>query len=479
MDSEPRRNFKQQCLRSAFETHIVHTRACIDRNDSFDDGKNGQKEGYRHNSARFCNADVRNGYNVRRCCRACGCSRLPQHVHNVQKSAFRNACGCGADGDNPKLIGLRRHFAGVDRHGTGILRRGDSDHHGTKHRNLHNGDHILFRSQQERKACRNRASFVQRYRHGGLAIVSYVFKPLLFDTAASYFGIAVAHSLFNILCTALLFPAAPLLEKIAVRLVPDGNKKDTISELDDRLLATPAIALEQCERMVETMAEETAEAFKLSMDMLTNYDADSAGKIRKAEDNSDHLEDIIGTYLTKLSRNQLTEDDSAEVSKLLKAIGDFERISDHSVNILESAEELRSKKIEFTGRAKAELGVLCSAVSEILTAACAAFRDNDSEKALKIEPLEQVIDDLKVQLRDRHIARLKNGECTVEAGFIWSDILTNLERASDHCSNIALCVIDAGKHNMNMHESLSEMKKDNPAFEDEFDMYTRKYRITG
>ena len=310
-------------------------------------------------------------------------------------------------------------------------------------------------------------------------IVSYVFKPLLFDTAASYFGIAVAHSLFNILCTALLFPAAPLLEKIAVRLVPDGNKKDTISELDDRLLATPAIALEQCERVVETMAEETAEAFKLSMDMLTNYDADSAGKIRKAEDNSDHLEDIIGTYLTKLSRNQLTEDDSAEVSKLLKAIGDFERISDHSVNILESAEELRSKKIEFTGRAKAELGVLCSAVSEILTAACAAFRDNDSEKALKIEPLEQVIDDLKVQLRDRHIARLKNGECTVEAGFIWSDILTNLERASDHCSNIALCVIDAGKHNMNMHESLSEMKKDNPAFEDEFDMYTRKYRITG
>lgn len=310
-------------------------------------------------------------------------------------------------------------------------------------------------------------------------IVSYVFKPLLFDTAASYFGIAVAHSLFNILCTALLFPAAPLLEKIAVRLVPDGNKKDTISELDDRLLATPAIALEQCARMVETMAEETAEAFKLSMDMLTNYDADSAGKIRKAEDNSDHLEDIIGTYLTKLSRNQLTEDDSAEVSKLLKAIGDFERISDHSVNILESAEELRSKKIEFTGRAKAELGVLCSAVSEILTAACAAFKDNDSEKALKIEPLEQVIDDLKVQLRDRHIARLKNGECTVEAGFIWSDILTNLERASDHCSNIALCVIDAGKHNMNMHESLSEMKKDNPAFEDEFDMYTRKYRITG
>ena len=310
-------------------------------------------------------------------------------------------------------------------------------------------------------------------------IVSYVFKPLLFDTAASYFGIAVAHSLFNILCTALLFPAAPLLEKIAVRLVPDGNKKDTISELDDRLLATPAIALEQCERMVETMAEETSEAFKLSMDMLTNYDADSAGKIRKAEDNSDHLEDIIGTYLTKLSRNQLTEDDSAEVSKLLKAIGDFERISDHSVNILESAEELRSKKIEFTGRAKAELGVLCSAVSEILTAACAAFKDNDPEKALKIEPLEQVIDDLKVQLRDRHIARLKNGECTVEAGFIWSDILTNLERASDHCSNIALCVIDAGKHNMNMHESLSEMKKDNPAFEDEFDMYTRKYRITG
>ena len=310
-------------------------------------------------------------------------------------------------------------------------------------------------------------------------IVSYVFKPLLFDTAASYFGIAVAHSLFNILCTALLFPAAPLLEKIAVRLVPDGNKKDTISELDDRLLATPAIALEQCARMVETMAEETAEAFKLSMDMLTNYDADSAGKIRKAEDNSDHLEDIIGTYLTKLSRNQLTEDDSAEVSKLLKAIGDFERISDHSVNILESAEELRSKKIEFTGRAKAELGVLCSAVSEILTAACAAFKDNDPEKALKIEPLEQVIDDLKVQLRDRHIARLKNGECTVEAGFIWSDILTNLERASDHCSNIALCVIDAGKHNMNMHESLSEMKKDNPAFEDEFDMYTRKYRITG
>ncbi len=307
------------------------------------------------------------------------------------------------------------------------------------------------------------------------SIISAILKPAILDASASYLGIAVAHSAFNIACTALLLPMSSLLERLAVKLVPDSDKKEKVAKLDERLLATPPIALERCNELVREMAEISVTSLKTSLNMLTGYDSDTADIIRKSEDKVDHYEDILGTYLVKLSRHQISDSDSAEVSKLLKAIGDFERISDHSVNILESAEELTKKDIHFTAGAQKELDTLCSAVSEILTLSFRAFVNTDLQAARDVEPLEQVIDGLKAKSRDDHIKRLKNGECSIEAGFVWADLLTNLERTSDHCSNIAVCVIDATQHNMNVHQSLRTMKREDPYFEKRYLEYAKKY----
>lgn len=307
------------------------------------------------------------------------------------------------------------------------------------------------------------------------SIISAILKPAILDASASYLGIAVAHSAFNIACTALLLPMSSLLERLAVKLVPDSDKKEKVAKLDERLLATPPIALERCNELVREMAEISVTSLKTSLNMLTGYDSDTADKIRKSEDKVDHYEDILGTYLVKLSRHQISDSDSAEVSKLLKAIGDFERISDHSINILESAEELTKKDIHFTAGAQKELDTLCSAVSEILTLSFRAFVNTDLQAARDVEPLEQVIDGLKAKSRDDHIKRLKNGECSIEAGFVWADLLTNLERTSDHCSNIAVCVIDATQHNMNVHQSLRTMKSEDPYFEKRYLEYAKKY----
>ena len=308
------------------------------------------------------------------------------------------------------------------------------------------------------------------------SIVSAVLKPALLDASASYFGIAVAHSMFNIACTALLLPASSLLEKLAIKLVPDTNKQENIAELDERLLVTPPIALERCKELVFEMAQFSVTALKNGLNMLDSYDAETAEEIRKAEEKADHYEDILGTYLVKISRNRISDSDSSEISKLLKAIGDFERISDHSINVLESAEELREKEMQFTSDAKKELDVLCGAVSEILTLSYKAFVYNDFESAWNVEPLEQVIDGLKEYLRNGHIKRLKDGSCSIEAGFVWADLITNLERTADHCSNIAACVIDASQNNMNVHQSVRDMKVDNN-FGSKFDYYSEKYSI--
>ena len=308
-------------------------------------------------------------------------------------------------------------------------------------------------------------------------LVSYLLKPAILDASASYLGIALAHSVFNILCTALLLPLSGLLEKVAYLIVPESGEAEKRVELDERLLATPTIALQQCDQLAAKMAVETMEGFRLSLQSIVQYDPSQAQRVRTIESNTDHYEDVLGTYLTKLSRSQISEDDSSEVSKLLKAIGDFERISDHSVNVLESAEELREKKIVLSDGAKKELQVLCDALGEILDITLDAFTRNDAEAAYSVEPLEQVIDHMRSVLRDRHIARLKEGQCSVEAGFIWSDLLTNLERASDHCSNIAVGIIDAGAHNMNAHQALRRIKEGNPYFAEKLDAYSRKYRL--
>ncbi len=309
------------------------------------------------------------------------------------------------------------------------------------------------------------------------SLISAVLKPALLDASASYLGIAIAHSLFNIACTALLLPMSSLLEKLAIKLVPDTNKKDEIAELDEKLLVIPPVALERCNELVCEMAESSVVALKNGLNMLSKYDSAIAEEIRAAEEKADHYEDILGTYLVKLSRNQISDSDSSEVSKLLKVIGDFERISDHSINILESAEELKEKDMQFTPGAVKELGVLCGAVSEILTLSYMAFINNDLKSAYDVEPLEQVIDGLKAKLRDGHIKRLKAGTCSIEAGFVWADLITNLERTADHCSNIAACVIDASENNMNVHQSIRDMKTNNVDFGSKFSYYAEKYAI--
>ena len=308
-------------------------------------------------------------------------------------------------------------------------------------------------------------------------LVSKFLQPAALGVSANYLGIAVCHSIFNILCTALLLPQSGLLEKLAYLLVPEGKETAGTVELDDRLLATPSIALGQCHQLALKMAEETVAGFRLSLDALASGDLSAAERIRAVEGNVDHYEDVLGTYLTRLARAQISDDDSSEVSMLLKTIGDLERISDHSVNVLESAEEMQEKKIVFSEGAKQEMDVLCAALKEILVITMGAFRQDDLETALRVEPLEQVIDHIKATMRDRHITRLKKGECSVEAGFVWSDLLTNLERTSDHCSNIAVSVIDAHAHNMNAHQSLRSLKEGNPAFFASLDAYSRKYRL--
>jgi len=312
------------------------------------------------------------------------------------------------------------------------------------------------------------------------SIISAIFKPALFDTSATYLGIAVAHSAFNLLCTVLLLPMSSMLEYIAYRIVPEGKEAEKPVELDERLLVTPTIALAESGHLACKMAHIAVDGFKMSLSLLEqgkNYDSDTANEIRRLESETDRYEDILGTYLTKISVHQLGDSDSERLSILLKAIGDFERISDHSVNILESSEELTEKGIEFSDGAKKELGGLCAALSEILDITLDSFEHSNVESARCVEPLEQVIDRLKELLRDSHIVRLKNGDCTVEAGFIWSDLLTNLGRTSDHCSNIAGCIIDAEDHNMNLHESLGIIKTESDAFKKQYAEYAKKYLV--
>ena len=307
-------------------------------------------------------------------------------------------------------------------------------------------------------------------------IVRAVAAPAILGESATMYGIAIAHSAFNIACTAILLPASGLLEKLAVRLVPDGKKKDTEVTLDERLLAAPPLALEQCSVVTEDMAYYAVGAMKKAIGCVTDFDSRAAQEVRESEDETDKYEDMLGTYLLKLGAEPLSDENSEEVTELLKLIGDFERIGDHAVNIVESAEEMHEKKLEFTRSARYELSVMTAAVCEALDLAVKAFTDNDTQAAKAVEPLEQVVDDLKNELRTRHILRMKKGECSIEAGFVWSDLLTDLERASDHCSNIALCVLDMKKHTLSVHETQHE-REDVPEFSDQYRRYSEKYAL--
>ena len=309
-------------------------------------------------------------------------------------------------------------------------------------------------------------------------LVRALVRPVLLDASASLFSIAVVHSAFNVLCTLLLLPMTGLLERLAHRLVPDGRTPDTVTEIDERLLATPPLALERCRVVAAEMAETSVAALKSSLACLLYYTPALAEEVREKEDKSDHYEDVLSSYLVKLSSRKISESDSAEAAKLLKVIGDFERISDHAVNLVESAEEIKAKELEFTQAAKRELSVIISAVSEVLDLTQEAFEKDDAALALRVEPLEQVIDDLKETLRTGHILRLQQGECSSVAGFVWSDILTNLERTSDHCSNVAGCIIDMSHHELHLHESQREFRNTSEDYRQNYLSYRNKYALS-
>ena len=309
------------------------------------------------------------------------------------------------------------------------------------------------------------------------AIVQAVLQPAILNEAIAPATIAVAHSAFNILCTVILLPNSKLLEKIAYKLIPEDKKEEEVAELDEHLMTVPSVALEQCRVLTGEMAKSATGAFRSSVSALKNFTSDTAKAVREAEDKTDHYEDILGSYLVKLSALQISESDSSEAAMLLKAIGDFERIGDHALNLAEAAEELNEKHLNLSDAAKHELDVLVSAVDEIIALSFRAFQENDLQTAYEVEPLEQVIDDLKEKLRIHHILRLQQGNCSIETGFIWSDLLTALERIGDHCSNIAGCVVDQYHKNRNTHEALRSARVENGHFGEQYAAYAKKFDL--
>lgn len=308
-------------------------------------------------------------------------------------------------------------------------------------------------------------------------LISSLADFAILNESANEVSIAIIHSIFNILCTALLLPMSGLLEKLACKIIPDPKTEEKASELDDRLMATPSIAVARCRIMSEAMAIVSGRSMKEAMNSVESCDIANAEKIRDYEAQADHYEDVLGTYLVRLSSHPMSQADSDESAKLLHVIGDFERISDHAVNILESVVEMKSKDIRFSEAAQGEMNIILCATREILSLAIESYLYNDVKKAELVEPLEEVIDTLKEQLRSRHILRLQRGACSIEAGFVWSDLITNLERVSDHCSNIAGCVIEMSREKLDLHEYLDGLKADSADFAARFEAYAKKYAL--
>ncbi|MBQ4323286.1 MAG: Na/Pi cotransporter family protein, partial [Clostridia bacterium] len=285
--------------------------------------------------------------------------------------------------------------------------------------------------------------------------------------------IALIHSAFNLSCTVLMLPAASLLEKLVCKIIPDRKQPEHSTTLDERLLATPSVALGQCRDRTVTMAKTAVDGMKNALSCLSDPNPEVLRKIREAEEETDLYEDTIGTFLVKLNANKISDRDGAESAKILKIIGDLERLGDHAKNLADSAEECVRNKIAFSPSAEEELRHLTDAVEEILSLTLRALENNDQETAAAVEPLEQVIDRLKDRLRNNHILRLRQGECGLETGFVWSDILTDLERAADHCSNIAGCVEEEAE--LNLHADLRRQQTRNPAFDALYHQFAEKY----
>jgi phosphate:Na+ symporter len=308
-------------------------------------------------------------------------------------------------------------------------------------------------------------------------IVKAVAVPAILGESASLMGIAACHSAFNILCTLLMLPLAGMLEKMVKKMIPDNEVIEQTEELDSRLLGSPSLALERCGQVLDSMAGIAVSAMKDSIGSIAKYDEEIALRIREAEEKTDHLEDILGTYLVKLTSTQLGENESAKATEYMKLIGDYERIADHAVNILQSSEELVQKDIVFSAEAQEEFNKISGAVEDILDLSYLAFKDTDLKAARETEPLEQIVDEMKEMLRTRHILRLQKGECSVDAGFVWSDLLTNLERVADHCSNISGCVLDTVGHTMNIHQNQRLLRNNEEDYRQELQKLRAKYKV--
>ena len=298
------------------------------------------------------------------------------------------------------------------------------------------------------------------------------------DTAVEPFEIAVIHSIFNVVTTVLLFPFAGLLEKLARLIIRDAKEEEAVILLDDRLMTVPSFAVAKAESVTGEMASLAKKSVRSAVGLLDRYDEKTAKAVEEMEDKIDRYEDELGTYLVKLSKKEINENDSKKISKILHTINDFERIGDHASNILGTAKEMHEKKITFSADAKEELENLNDAISEILSITVKSFKSDDIELAEIVEPLEEVIDEIIDHVKSHHIDRLTKGECTIELGFILSDMLTNYERISDHCSNIAVAVIEAQREMFDAHEYLNNVKKNGEGkYYEYFEKYKKQYSV--
>ena len=301
--------------------------------------------------------------------------------------------------------------------------------------------------------------------------------------AASPAGIAVVHSLFNVAATLVLFPFAGVLEKLAILTIPDRKKEEepageAVSRLDERFLDKPGLAMEESRVVAASMARQAKKSMDLAISLMGGYDEETAEKIMELENQVDRYEDMLGTYLVKLSSRDLSGKDSRMLSLLLHSIGDFERISDHAVNLVQAAREMREKKLAFSDDARKELGIFTDAVREIMELAFGAFEGEDMNLARQVEPLEQVIDVINMEEKQRHILRLRQGRCTIELGFILADVSTNLERVADHCSNIAVCLLQSSRGGFDTHGYLEELKnEEDESYKAVYSEMSRKYRL--
>ena len=310
-------------------------------------------------------------------------------------------------------------------------------------------------------------------------IVHYIVVFEFMDMSANAVGIAFAHTIFNIISTIILIPFCNGIEKLAVVTVKGkADEEDNIfATLDERFLSVPSFAVEKCKDIVNDMVKISADSFERATKLFDNFTDEEFEKITSLEKLVDKYEDKTSTYLVKIAANQMSTKDSKVVTELLHCIGDIERISDHALNIAEAAKEIYDKKIDFSDKAKKDLAIITAAVSETLDLAITALVNDDIEIAKSVEPLEQVIDRLKRKIKNGHISRLRQGDCTMELGFILSDLLTNYERISDHCSNIAVCFIEIAADSFETHEYLNHVKTNGEEFNKMYETYKQKYYI--